>query len=252
MPQTIKQPFTPLARRLQYFDEHCRRHVWNGIWGAPRADAPEDDPIALSGAKHSRAGNQFDAAGYERIVDQIARLIGPAPAWLYEVGAGAGAMLAQLAQRLGPIPMSGCDASEYLCRLAPAELAIRPVPAHRVAFARAIPFDSQAAGVILSVGVFLYFPDLMYADFVISSLREAYPAATLVLCEIPDLAHKPEAEKLRGPTNHLYFPRDFFRIYDPNPLFVDYQFAGSVNSGFRCHVVLKSKNFTEDNEENER
>jgi hypothetical protein len=227
-----------LQRKLAYFDALCRDQMWHTIWGCPRKDAPENDLIALSGAKHCRNGNVFDEAAYNLFVDRLVSLIGKDREWIYEIGAGAGAMLSQILQRLPHIAVAGCDYSKYLCDLAPKHLSISNHSAHRAVYDGLIPFDSGSNGVFVSIGAFMYFPDLRYADFVLRGLIKNFPHSPIILSEIPDLDKKEQVEAVRGNTGHLFFPKDFFRTFDREAQIIDYDFCGSVNSGLRYTIVL--------------
>jgi hypothetical protein len=227
-----------LQRKLVYFDRQCRDQTWYVIWGRPRKDAPEDDLIALSGAKHSRDGNVFDEGAYNLFVDRLVGLIGKDRQWLYDIGAGAGAMLSHIAKRLPHLPMAGCDYSKYLCDFAPKNLSISNHAAHRAVYDGVIPFSSEGKGVFVSVGAFMYFSDYMYADYVLTGLIKNFANSTIILSEVPDLAKKEQVEAVRGNTGHLFFAKDFFRMYDPDAQIIDYNFNGSVNSGSRYTVVL--------------
>jgi hypothetical protein len=238
MRQVARKTDLLLQRKLAYFDRLCRDHAWYVIWGRPRTDAPEDDLIALSGAKHCRDGNVFDEGAYNLFVDKLVGLIGKDCEWIYEIGAGAGAMLSHIAKRLPHLPVAGCDYSKYLCGLAPKHLSISNHSAHRAIYDGAIPFNHESKGVFVGVGTFMYFPDYMYADFVLTGLIKGFPHSTIILSEIPDLAKKEQVEAVRGNTRHLFFAKDFFRIYDPDAQIIDYDFRGSVNSGSRYTVIL--------------
>jgi trans-aconitate methyltransferase len=230
-----------VERKLIYFDRVCKEQIWSRIWGNPRADAPEDDLVALSGAKHTREGNVFDEEAYNKFVDRLVGLIDAESEWIYEIGAGAGAMLSNIRKRMPDVPIAGCDNSAYLCGLAPAELNISNHSAHRAAYEGAIPFGRAGKGVILTVGVLMYFPDHFYADFVLTGLLRGFPQATVILSEVPDLAKKYAVESVRGHTGHTFYPKDFFRIYDEAAEIIDYELRGSVNSGSRYIVVLNRR-----------
>ena len=238
MRQAARKTDLLLQRKLAYFDRLCRDHAWYVIWGRPRKDAPENDLIALSGAKHSRDGNVFDEGAYNVFVDRLVGLIGKDREWIYDIGAGAGAMLSHILKRLPHIAAAGCDYSKYLCELAPKHLSISNHSAHRAIYEGAVPFDSEGKGVFVSVGAFMYFPGYMYADFVLTGLVKNFPNSTIIISEVPDLAKKERVEAVRGETGHLFFAKDFFRIYDPDAYIIDYDFNGSVNSGSRYTVVL--------------
>jgi len=238
MRQAVRKTDLLLQRKLAYFDKLCRDQMWHTIWGRPRKDAPENDLIALSGAKHCRDGNVFDEGAYNMFADRLVGLIDKDIEWIYEIGAGAGAMLSNIQKRLPHIAVAGSDYSKYLCDLAPKQLSISNHSAHRAVYDEAVPFDHESKGVFVSVGVFMYFPDYMYADFVLTGLVKNFPNSTIIISEVPDLAKKEQVEAARGNTGHLFFAKDFFRIYDPDAQISDYDFSGSVNSGSRYTVVL--------------
>ncbi len=241
MRQAVEKASPLTERKVAYFDKLCRESMWYEIWGHPRKDAPEDDIVALGGAKHVRDGNVFDEKGYSEFVGRLVSLVEPESEWVYEIGAGAGAMLSNIRKRFPEMPAAGCDSSAYLCELAPRELNISNHTAHRAVHDGAIPFGRGGRGVVLMVGVMMYFPDYMYADFVLTCLVRDFRHSTIIMAEVPDLAKKEEIEALRGPTGHLFFPRDFFRIYHEDAEIIDYELRGSINSGTRYMAVLNRR-----------
>lgn len=101
---------------------------------------------------------------------------------VFEVGCGAGAFLLDLERR--GLQVAGADRSAAL--VAAAALAL---PSGRFHVAEATAFQAPAEGydAVVSCGVFLYFPDLDYADRVIARMCAA-SRGTVALLDLPDAA----------------------------------------------------------------
>lgn len=172
---------------------------------------------------------------------------------LYEVGMGAGAFL--LPWYLRGHPVGGLDYSPALIAIAR-----QAMPAFRRAFTigEASRLSTRKKyDIVLSNGVFLYFPDLTYAHIVVERMIQK-SRKTIAIMDIPDLAQREITlqyrrkslapgkyeEKYRG-LDHLYFPRSWFRdIADTHGLEItitDQDIPHYGNSRFRFNVILRKK-----------
>ena len=166
---------------------------------------------------------------------------------ILEVGCGAGAVLALLADS-GAL-LSGVDFS------APhIEIARRALPAidFQVVEAAKLPFSNSMFDGVFSNGVFLYFPDLQYARKAVEELvRVAKPNASILILDNPDAATKEEcitARRAAGASlspEHMYYPRDFFRevaeAHGREAVFSPQEMPDYGNAAFRYNVLLTPK-----------
>ncbi len=167
---------------------------------------------------------------------------------VFEVGCGAGAFLYEL-DRLG-CQVGGADQSASLVDIAGSVL---PDATFLVADAAEVPIDPPA-DVVVSVGVFCYFPSLGYAETVLERMVAKARRAVLVV-DIPNLARRDAAlahrvASLGGPDayaaryqglDHLYYSREW--VADAlgraglNPVrTADQDLAGYPNGAFRFNA----------------
>ena len=163
---------------------------------------------------------------------------------ILEVGCGAGAVLALLAD--SGARLTGVDFS------APhIEIARRALPAadFQVAEANKLPFGDDTFDGVFSNGVFLYFPDLDYARKSVEELlRVAKLSAAVLILDNPDAQLKTEciaARRAAGASlspEHLYYPRAFFsEIAAGNgrrAVFLPQEMPDYGNAAFRYNVLL--------------
>ena len=199
--------------------EAPRTGGWREIWAGRRLDPQRGSVLA-----QLLAADGFDT-GFGDVIEEnwvayvrgwAAELgLGPGTS-VFEVGCGSGAFLYEL-RRLG-CSVAGLDQSESLVAVARSVL---PDAAFSVADAAGVPTEPQA-DVVISVGVFCYFPSLDYAEKVIERMA-AKAGRAVLLVDLPDLARRGAALAHRvatvgGPDayaaryedlDHLYFARDW-------------------------------------------
>lgn len=224
---------------------------WKTIWDARTLDATRPSVLAqLMAADGFDSGfGDLDEAGWRSYVDVVTRALDVTPETsVYEVGCGAGAFLYDWYQQ--GTTVAGLDASETLLGFARqamprAEL----VCAEAAALDPATPYD-----VVVSSGVFLYFPSLDYAADVLARMWHKARRAIAVL-DVPDAARRDAAiamrrgfldeaayeAKYRG-LEHLYIPRDWFTaqlaaLGAARVSIVDQAIAGYANGAHRYNVV---------------
>ena len=165
--------------------------IWNkrGVPGAPASNLR--DLMDLDGFD-SGAGRLAveDMRGYALTV---AKRLGLAEGMsVYEVGCGAGAFLYSLRERLPQLRVGGCDYAENLVRIA-----ARQFPAGEFVAAEAASISTDPKyDIVLSNGVFHYFPDLDYARRVVERMIEKSNSVIAVL-DVPNAHTRTEAENAR-------------------------------------------------------
>lgn len=195
---------------------------WEEIWAGRSADvAPGDDdvlPALMAADGLDTAFGAVDAAAWADFAHATATArLGLTPGdSVFEVGCGAGAFLYPL-HRLG-LRVGGADRSAALVESA---RRVMPDADFDVADADSIP-PEPAFDAVVSCGVFLYFPDLDYADRVIRAMAAKATRAVAIL-DVPDVARREAAlaeraaavggeeayaERYRG-LDHLYYSRDW-------------------------------------------
>jgi ubiquinone/menaquinone biosynthesis C-methylase UbiE len=161
-----------------------------------------------------------------------------------EAGCGAGAVLSLL-QDTGAA-LAGADFSAPHIEIARQSL---PGADLRVAEAARLPWEDACFDAVFSYGVFLYFPDLSYAERVLEEmLRVAKPGAPIMILDIPNAATREECETARRAAGasmhppHCYYPSAFFEQFSrrralPFRAFGQ-QVPGYWNSLFRFNVLF--------------
>lgn len=192
---------------------------WAEVWANRRLDPRQGSPLAqlLAADGYDTETSRVSETSWVTYVQRWAKETGLGPGTsVFEVGCGAGAFLLPL-QDLG-CDVSGADQSASLIAIARQAL---PGGRFDVAPAAELPAEPQA-DVVVSSGVFMYFPSLDYAKHVIQRMAAKARHAVAIL-DIPDfachdaaLAHRvaaaggPEAYagRYRG-LQHLYYTRDW-------------------------------------------
>jgi ubiquinone/menaquinone biosynthesis C-methylase UbiE len=192
------------------------KEVWErkGTAAAGRDRYSVEELFAADG--FDTATGKTSEAGRARISDVIRHRLGIAAGQrIVEVGCGAGAVLALLAD--SGATLAGVDYS------APhIEIARRALPSAdlRTGEACSLPFDDGTFDGVFSHGVFLYFSDLKYASRVLEEMtRVASPAARLLILDVPDAATERECIDARRAAGaslspaHLYYPKSYFHTF---------------------------------------
>lgn len=159
---------------------------WQEVWarhGDPTAIRPTlEQLLAFDG--YSGYGH-IEAAHWRRHVRGIRdRLGGPPGGSIFELGCGAGAFLEPLHDDGHPV--EGIDYSPRLI-----ETARRAMPEARFAVSEAADMDGRRFDLVLANSVFLYFPDLAYAEAVLRAMARKCRHALAVL-DLPDEAVRDE------------------------------------------------------------
>jgi cyclopropane fatty-acyl-phospholipid synthase-like methyltransferase len=227
---------------------------WRTVWQAKGLDPPD-----LSGDPDQVLLGLMQLAGYDSATSSLDpeihhvqvrylrdRLRLHPTETVYEVGCGAGAMLYSL--RPACAAVGGCDFAGSLVALARAVLDSADLTVCEAsAMSREPRYD-----VVISNGVFLYFPDREYARQVVRSMAAKATRAVAVL-DINDAATREEFEAVRrarqgrrhtgyAGLSQLYLERDFFRRLavelDMTCRIEDSVMTGSANGSYRFNALL--------------
>src|SRR5579862_9794327 len=142
---------------------------WREIWEARRLDPARSSVLAqlmaADGLDTSFA--HVDEAAWRGFTERVGQRLQITPSTsLYEVGCGAGAFLYPFSE--AGCTVGGLDASHALL-----EIARQVMPKAQLAHAEAAALDADAKwDVVVSMGVFLYFPTLDYAREVLARMAE--------------------------------------------------------------------------------
>ncbi len=225
---------------------------WKAIWGSKEL-GPDQGPtlarlIAVDGFS-SEFGRVDGVGPWLDYVEMQAQRLGVAPGdSLYEVGCGGGAFLYPFWQRGHRV--AGADQAANLIAIARQAM---PGAALQSLEARDIP-RREPADIVVSNGVFLYFPDEDYAATVLRAMV-AKARKSVGVFDVCDLATKAEAiaarkavmgeadyeARYRG-LDHLYLDRRwFFRSLEDLPVRVeiaDQSLEGYGNNQYRFNVYI--------------
>lgn len=223
---------------------------WKEVWerkgraAAGKHGYSVEELFAIDGfdtatGKTSEAGRARIGAAIQEKLDIVAgqRIL--------EVGCGAGAVLALLAET--GATLAGVDYS-----VPHIEIARRALPGAdlRAAEACSLPFDDGTFDAVFSHGVFLYFSNLGYAGRVLKEIaRVATPAARLLILDVPDAATEHECIEARRAAGaslspvHLYYPKSFFHEFAPasgrRAVIFQQDIPDYGNALFRYNVLLE-------------
>lgn len=229
-------------------------HVWqnkglNRILDDPRSGNVLEALMDLDGYNSPTSSPLIEdhEVQFRQAVDALG--IGPADT-VFEVGCGAGAFLYWLSSRCSSV--GGLDYAESL--IAHARRALGPEADLQHGEARTLAIAPQY-DIVLSNGVFIYFPNEQYAYDVLRRMIHKSRRAIGIL-DINDAEHRHEFERIRAISQgeqrgryqgleQLYLSRGFFeevaseigiscRIDEPRT-------PNSINAKFRYHVWLKKE-----------
>lgn len=176
-----------------------------------------------------------------------------------EVGCGAGAFLYQL-YTLKKCEIAGIDYSSSLIECARKYLSNGTFT---VSEATKIPYPDASFDVILSHGVFFYFPDIKYANEVLIEIhRKLKPGGKICLMDINDIStkqfyhetrrqnyiNKEAYEKKYTGLDHLFFDKEMLRkdlqkFGFTNISFFKHDVPAYINSKFRFNLTAIKKIF---------
>lgn len=185
--------------------------AWRQVWDSRKIHRPasHDDVhseetllhlMRLDGYQTKR--DAVTMSDWKNYIDSIAKQLKLRPGTsLYEVGCGAGAFLFPLYQQ--GIEISGCDFSSTMVEIARCHM-----PEAEFEHLEAQDINTQPFDFVISNGVFIYFPDLDYAERVIVAMLEKSRGGVAIL-EVSDAAHRDAHEQLlrRGYSEESYRER---------------------------------------------
>lgn len=169
---------------------------WHEIWSQRTVDTRTDgdgptlDDLIVADGFNTGHGD-IDVDAWLEFTNRTYDLFDLTPGdSLFDVGCGSGAFLYPASRR--GVDVGGIDYSASLI-----EIASRAMPAGSFDVCEASELDTTAsADVVMSFGVFLYFPSLDYASRVIERMRRKATRAVAIF-EIPDLALAEQALRAR-------------------------------------------------------
>ncbi|MFS8479956.1 MAG: class I SAM-dependent methyltransferase [Micromonosporaceae bacterium] len=229
--------------------------TWHGVWQAKgtAGRVPLEDPDAVLRELMEMNG-YFSATSTTSLADHEVQLryivdsLGiRATDSVYEVGCGAGALLYWLRDKCAAT--GGCDFAESL--VAHARRALPGSADLRHCEARETPREPRY-DVVLSNGVFIYFPDETYAREVLT-LMLAKARRAVGVFDVNDADRRAEFEAVRRARHagqpqrydgleQLYLPRGFFTDIAREHGFAcrieDSTTPNSANARFRYHATL--------------
>jgi SAM-dependent methyltransferase len=227
---------------------------WRAVWQAKGEQPPpltgDHDQVVrglMSLAGYDSATSSLDPETHYVQVRYILDRLGVRPTdTVYEVGCGAGSMLHSL--RTACAGVGGCDFADSLVALAREVLGGADLT---VAEASAVPTE-PVYDLVISNGVFIYFPDQPYAERVLHRMVAKARRAVAVL-DVNDAARQAEFEAVRqarqGPRQgryadlaQLYLERDFFgQVAGELGLecrIEESVMTNSANGGYRFNALL--------------
>ena len=190
--------------------------TWREIWDRRRLDPSRGSTLAqLMAADGLDTGfGSVSETAWRAFVQHVARTVGlDAGTTVFEVGCGAGAFLYDLDE-------TGCTVAGLDQSAALVSCARQAMPRGSFTVGDAATLDPAGPyDVVLSCGVFLYFPSLDYARTVVERMAAKARRAVAIL-DVPDLARQDRAlairrgtlgdaayeEKYRG-LDHLYYDK---------------------------------------------
>ena len=226
---------------------------WRDVWGRRSlADGQRFDLqelLRLDG--YDTAVSHVTAAAWCQYLGAIVQRFSlSAGSSVYEVGCGAGALLYGLRERLN-VDVGGCDFAPPLISVVQ-----RAMPSGDFVVSDAAEFPATPLyDVVLSNGVFHYFPNLAYARLVLERMVAKARYAVGVL-EIPDAGTREISEfkrremlspaeyerRYRG-LNHLYFSKSWFSDMSEELgmecTFLDVKIPDYAQNEFRFHVLFE-------------
>jgi trans-aconitate methyltransferase len=172
---------------------------------------------------------------------------------VYEVGCGAGAFLYSLCEQSPQLRVGGCDFAENLVRIA-----ARQFPAGEFVVAEAVSISAEPKyDIVLSNGVFHYFPNLDYARRVIERMIDK-TSSVMAILDVPNAGTRVEAERARraqlgtevyekkySGLDHLYYEPSWFgalaKKYDCEWEYFAQLIPNYVQNPFRFDVVMRKQ-----------
>jgi 2-polyprenyl-3-methyl-5-hydroxy-6-metoxy-1,4-benzoquinol methylase len=224
---------------------------WQAVWQRRSLDLERGSLLAQLMAANgydTGFGNIQEQAWRDYVAVIARRLALKAGHRVFEVGCGAGAFLLPLTE--AGCQVGGLDYSETLLGMARSMIDLQDA---QIGEARHLSTE-PTYDVVISSGVFFYFPDLAYAREVLARMVQKADRAIAVL-DLPDLAKRDEAMAIRrgevgkeeyqkkyAGLDHLYFERDWFvdTLRDlgvRNVDVVSQSIAGYKNNAYRFNVV---------------
>jgi len=192
---------------------------WKDIWNKRQLDPSRGSLLSqmMAANGYDTGFGDIDEQAWRDYVGHVGKVLNVSGVTsVFDVGCGTGAFLYPYFEQ--GCKVGGLDYSESLLKVASE---VMPTLNTQQGEARNVDIEDQY-DVVLSSGVFFYFPDLDYAQAVLERMVKKARRGIAIL-DIPDLAKKDEAMAIRkgemsdeeyakkyDGLNHLYFARDWF------------------------------------------
>jgi ubiquinone/menaquinone biosynthesis C-methylase UbiE len=205
--------------------------LWKEVWERKGEIAKQQfelaDLLAING--YDTAASKVATENWLAYVRAIrARLKILPPHAVCEIGCGAGAFLLPLSDRA--VKVWGVDYAENLIRIC---RRVMPGGTFEVAQARAVPFPSNGFDAVISSGVFIYFPDLKYAELAVKEIvRLLKPHGRAAILDVNDAAKKGRCESIK---RQKLGDAEYERLYK-NHRHLFYDKAWFEKIAARCHL----------------
>lgn len=194
-----------------------------------------EDLKSLSGYNHPLA--QLTEEGFPQLIEQVLTYLEIKPEdKLLDFGCGAALITRELAFASNNIV--GIDANYQMIRHAP--VSIKRV----LGVGDSLPFRDDSFDKILCHSVFQYFPNLNYAENVISEMLRVLPEnGAFIIMDIPDMAKKQQYLAVKGEETtglmRLFYEKSWFANLIPNAKIFDHSLTGYENSKYRFNVLFR-------------
>ncbi len=228
---------------------------WQYIWNKRQIKTIEDKTLSalLAADGFDSMGTQFTEEAWLEFVQTLGTKLKIKPDdSLFEVACGGGAFLYPFYQQGNPV--SGIDYSEKLV-----EIARDFMPKATINLAEAIDIPKEKKfDIVVSFGVFHYFPTYDYAATVTRSMVEI-ANKSIGIFDLPDWSKKETAFETRKSAigeqeyeekyqdlQHLFYQQDWFQeiLKDESVeiIFENQSLANYINSKHRFNVFIQKKN----------
>jgi len=227
------------------------REVWEKKGYAVKENFELEDLLAIDG--YDTPSSNVTKENWIAYIHAIEKKLNISPGQnVCEIGCGAGAAIFPLYNQ--GVNIWGADYAENLIKIC---RRVMPYGAFEVAEAHTTPFTADMFDIVLSSGVFIYFPNLEYAELVIQEIvRLVKPHGRAAILDLNDFAQKNKCESIKRQKlgdaqyerlyknhGHQFYDRAWFEQiahrYHLRCEIEDQILAGYANAEFRFNVFFQ-------------